>query len=353
MGQQLNEIAAFGGDANNVTVFGQSAGAVSIFAMLSMPQARGLFHKAILQSSLNLQHTRTAANQVTEAILADIGLTPREAGRLREIAAAELLDIQARVTPRERGGAYRPVIDGRVIPIDPIEAIGAGSSAGIPLLLGTNLDEHKRFWRLEPEVDQLTEQGLVARLADPDIARRHSLSDERSFDPIEAVAVYREARTARGENTTPHELWSAIMTDRKLRVPMMRLAEHHAGHTPHTYAYLFTWRSPALNGRLGAAHGFEVPFVFGTLDSPDAGEFIPDAAFVGQLSEHIQDAWLAFARTGSPCTPSFPDWGSYAVPQRRTLHLGLTSTVVDAPYEPERRFWDGRRTCARIAPIVG
>src|SRR5579859_6511948 len=77
------------------------------------PQARGLFHKAILQSSLNLQHTRTAANQVTEAILADIGLTPREAGRLREIAAAELLDIQARVTPRERGGAYRPVIDGR------------------------------------------------------------------------------------------------------------------------------------------------------------------------------------------------------------------------------------------------
>jgi para-nitrobenzyl esterase len=193
-------------------------------------------------------------------------------------------------------------------------------------------------------VDQLTEEGLQARLADPHTTSRYSLTDGGSFDPIEAVAVYRQSRTARGESTTPPELWSAIMTDRRFRMPMMRLAERHAAHTPQTYAYLFTWRSPGDGGRLGAAHGVEVPFVFGTLDAPELRESVPDGADVGQLSEQMQDAWLVFARSGSPRTPSLPNWDPYEVPQRCTMELGLTSAAVDAPYEAERRFWEKRVT---------
>jgi para-nitrobenzyl esterase len=140
-----NQIAAFGGDPNNVTVFGQSAGALSIFAMLSMPQARGLFHKAILHSFPSFLHTPPTANHVTQAILNETGLGARDAGRLREMPAGELLDVQARATPRSRGGSYRPVVDGTEIPRDPLVAIADGSSADIPLLVGTNLEEHKRF----------------------------------------------------------------------------------------------------------------------------------------------------------------------------------------------------------------
>jgi len=248
-----NEIAAFGGDPNNVTVFGQSAGALSIFAMLSMPKARGLFHRAILQSSPNFLHMPATANHVTRIILNDIGVRARDAGRLREMPAGELLDIQLRVTPRSRGGSYRPVIDGNEIPRDPLGAIAGGSSADIPLLVGTNLDEHKRFWRLEPEVDQLTEDGLQARLADPQTTSRYSLTDGGSFDPMAAVAVYRRSRTACGDSTTPPELWSAIMTDRRFRMPMMRLAERHAAHTPQTPAHIAMCPAPFTTLQKAAA----------------------------------------------------------------------------------------------------
>jgi para-nitrobenzyl esterase len=123
---------------------------------------------------------------------------------------------------------------------------------------------------------------------------------------------------------------------------MMRLAERHAAHTPQTYAYLFTWRSPAWDGLLGAGHVVEVPFVFGTLDAPDARDLVPAGAPVGGLSARMQDAWIAFARTGSPKTAALPGWEPYTASRRCTMLLGATSGPVDAPYEAERRFWADR-----------
>ncbi len=335
------EIAAFGGDPENVTVFGQSAGARSIAAMLAMPAARGLFHKAILQSgSAQPLVTPAAANRVMESILADVKLAPHEAGQLRDLPAAQLLDVQTRATPRAGGIVYGPVADGTALPTDPESAIAAGSSAGVPLLVGTNLEEYKLFRRLDPEVEQLTDEGILARLADSRINAQ--AGDHARFDPTEAIAVYRQARASRGESSTALELWFAIMSDRRFRVPAMRLAELHAAHTPHTYAYLFTWQSPAWNGQLGAGHVVELPFVFGDLDIPDARGFVPAEAKVGILTAQMQDAWIVFARTGSPQTPELPGWEPYTVPRRCTMLLGMPSGPVDAPYEAERDFWAAR-----------
>ncbi|MFN8633157.1 MAG: carboxylesterase/lipase family protein [Chloroflexota bacterium] len=334
------EIAAFGGDPDNVTVFGQSAGARSIAMMLAMPSPRELFQKAILQSGPALALPSARANRVMEAILADLALEPHEAGRLRELPADQLLDVQLRVTPRAAGVAYGPTCDGVTVPSDPESVVAAGNAAGIPLMVGTTRDEYKFFRRLDPDVDTLTDDALLARLASPQIGVQ--AGDDARVDPAEAVALYRQTRAARGESTAASELWFAIMTDRRFRVPGMRLAELHAAHTPDTYTYLFTWQSPGWGGKLGAGHVVDVPFVLGTLDARDAQDLVPAGSDVGQLPAQMQDAWIAFARTGSPRTPALTGWAPYSAACRATMILGPTCHPEDAPFDAERQLWDAR-----------
>jgi para-nitrobenzyl esterase len=119
----------------------------------------------------------------------------------------------------------------------------------------------------------------------------------------------------------------------------MRQAELHAAHTPQTYVYLFAWRSPARDGRLGAAHTLEIPFVFGRLDDPDMGPLTGQGAAVQRLSERMMDAWIAFARTGHPATAALPAWPAYTVDRRATMVFDESVTLVDAPLDAERAVW--------------
>jgi len=335
------EIAAFGGDPANVTVFGSSAGALSIALMLAMTRARGVFQKAMMQSAPAFSNSWGGA-RVMEAILADLGLAPSKAGRLRELPAAQLLEVQTRVTPRLARVAFGPVADGTEVPTDPELVIAGGSAAGIPLLVGTNLEEYKFYRRMDGAVETLTDETLLARLTDPRTTAE--ARDKASVDPAEAIALYRRERASRGESTAATELWFAIMTDRHFRVPSMRIAEVHSAHTPATYAYLFTWKSPGWDGKRGASHEVNTPFVFGNYDIPEAREFVPSSPEVEQLSHRIQDAWIAFARTGSPRTTHLLDWDPYTAQRRSTMLLGTSCHSVDAPYESERRYWADART---------
>ena len=86
----------------------------------------------------------------------------------------------------------------------------------------------------------------------------------------------------------------------------------------------------------------DVPFVFGTLDAPDAQDLVPAGSPVGTLPERMQDAWAAFARIGSPQTPDLAGWGPYTAPRRTTMLLGSICGPMDAPYEAERRYWADR-----------
>jgi para-nitrobenzyl esterase len=237
---------------------------------------------------------------------------------------------------RARGLPFQPVVDGLVLPRAPLDAVRDGAARDIPLLIGTNLDETKLFLPLDPEASTLDEAALLAR-CEQAIAGK---SGPGASAARRAIEVYRATRAARGERVDPGELWFAIETDRTMRHPAMTLATLQSAHQSHTYAYLFTWPSPVLGGMLGSCHALDLPFVFGTLEHPMLRPLVGKGPEARALAERIQDAWIAFARSGRPSHAGIGDWPGYEEAHRRTMILDRRCRVEAAPREAERAFWD-------------
>jgi para-nitrobenzyl esterase len=341
LGWVREHASAFGGDPEQVTLFGESAGGMSVGTLLGTPAARGLFRAAIAQSgAAHNVSTPEQGERVAHALMKELGLSLTDLESLRGVPVSAILAAQQRVVGDLLGTGgglpFQPVVDGRVLPRQPLEAIAEGAASGVALIVGTNRDEWKLFSLADPKLKALDEARLVRRLE-----RALPGRDAQGCSYAErALEVYRRARSA-GEEVSPLALWNAIEGDRVFRIPAVRLADAQSAHAADVYSYLFTWESPVLGGALGACHGLDVPFVFGTAMLPALRPFVGEGPEVAELCARIQGAWIAFAQSGSPCHAALPDWPRYDPALRPTLLLGRECCLAKAPGDEELEFWEG------------
>ncbi len=323
-----DHIADFGGDPRQVTLFGQSAGAMAIGALLGSPHAVGLFARAILQSgTAQYVHGRASADRVSRLFLKTLGLREADLAVLRDQPVERLVAVGRGLmgTVRLLRLPFQPVVDGVVLPAPPLEAVRAGGAAGVPLLIGTNRDE-------------LTLYDVIDEI-DPAPALRKRWRRLRAVAGLAAALGPRHLRRLRRAYRQAGDGLRDFVTDAAFRIPAIRLAEAQARHAP-VFMYRFDWPSPAYGGRLGACHALEVPFVWNTLDKSPAQVLARDEPTTRALATTMQDAWIAFARTGNPQAGPLPAWPCYEPSGRATMIFDATCRLEADPQRAQRLAWE-------------
>lgn len=316
-----DNIDRFGGDPNLVTIFGQSGGGRKVATLMAMPDAKGLFHRAIVESGAVLRLvTREDAARTTELLLAELGLQASQVRELQNVPMAKLLAADAaiagKVPGREPGQtANSPTVDGHAIPNHPWDPGAPALSASIPLMIGYARTEETLYDRPTPATLALDEAGLKTRA-----------SARLKGDPEQVIAAFRRAHP----EATPWDLWILIATDHPRGTYARETARRKAiqGVAP-AYLYRFDWETPEGGGHMRSPHTVEIPFVFNNIRI--AGPLISKMPEAYALAGKVSASWVAFARTGDPNTSGLPKWPPYSASSRDTMLFNNDSRVEQDP----------------------
>ena len=301
-----DNIANFGGDPTNVTIFGESGGGAKISCLMAMPEAKGLFRRAIIESgSARSVRTKEAATEDTKKMMEALNLTPSEYDKLQSISADQLLSAS------RRNG---PLVDGLSVPHQTWATGAPPEAAGVPLIVGNDKEEARVFSVGDPELYSLDWQTLPGRVIKSGIPQ-----DKADM----VIAKYRELHP----NETASDIYFMIAADRGARTNAVRQAQAKlAQNSGDVYMYYFAWATPIYGGKLKAFHTAELPLAVRLVLNPEAEG----------LSKQIAGAWAAFARTGDPNHAGLPRWEKYSTAKKSTMVFDAGKTaLVDRPGEVE------------------
>jgi para-nitrobenzyl esterase len=324
-----DNIQAFGGDPGLVTIFGQSGGGAKVTTLMAMPAAKGLFHRAIVQSNCALRQMPIDLSlRLTHEVLTRLGLTAPDVARLREVpypalAEAERAAVAALCPPpnparRNRRVRWEPVVDGVHLPAHAFDRAAPEVSRDVPLLVGTTLNEfHHGIGTDLPALMSFSDASASVAASFGDQGRfildlfRTNHPSECAFDCLSRIygATIRQSAVAQAEIKTAQRAGS-------------------------TWLYRFDWQTPVLDGRPRAYHNAELPFVFHN------AERCATATGGGRTARHladaVADAWIAFARTGNPSHAGLPAWPAFTAERCETM-LFDTVCRLDAGGDREER----------------
>ncbi|HTO72241.1 MAG TPA: carboxylesterase/lipase family protein, partial [Gemmatimonadales bacterium] len=302
-----DNIANFGGDPGNVTIFGQSGGGCKVTTLMTMPAAKGLFHKAVVQSgSLSLALKPDVSAQLADEVVAALGLGRDQVDKIHEVPVSQLIDAGAKAMaklspPPPPGGPFRlpkvmwgPTLDGKTLPSVPFDPAAPEISAAVPMMIGTVLHEFNAAMG-NPKAEEMTVAELKEQLT--------KIYGDKAPRILEAARkIYPEQK--------PVAL-SAIIGAAMFRQGAVEQCERKAAqNAAPVYMYQFLWETPVMNGRPRAFHCAEIPFVFYNTDVSafcTGGGAAPRA-----LAAKVSDAWISFARKGDPNHPGLPQWPKFS-----------------------------------------
>jgi para-nitrobenzyl esterase len=300
-----------------------------------MPAARGLFHKAIIQSGSQLRAVpRDVATEFAARVLREVGLKPTQVSELQALPMERLLAASAAIgqgldaSSIRRGvfvmQGWMPVVDGATLPDHPFDPVASPLHAAVPLMVG------------------ITKQESTFNLRGDKAILSRALTEAELLERARALAGTAAERVVKGyaelyPGASPTERYVLMTTHRGFGYDMIALADRRRalGKAP-VYAYQFAWQPPAAAPGMMAHHGIELTFVFDiTARVPQPTGGAPDAA---ALAEKVRAAWAAFARSGNPSNPKLGAWPAYGA-TRATMVFDTESKVVNDPIGAERHLW--------------
>ncbi len=309
-----DNIENFGGNPHNVMIFGQSGGGAKTSTMLANPAAKGLFHRAAVQSGSLLKFVpRERATMNAEALLKQLGIPKSRIADLQKISWQQLLEAQVAVGASSPGGGSGPVLDGKYLTHDAFDPAAPPESAEIPLIVSTTLEDAA----LNLTNFTLTEAELK------------TIVDKRYKDRgTEILALYRKYYPEK----SPFLIQAMLFTDAGFRRSAIRQAELKAAQGKGAvYMYQWEWPTPAFGGRYGAVHGLDVSGSF--REARDGND-------MARVADQLSSAWVAFAKTGDPNNSRIPPWPTFDAKTRATLIIGTPTHLENDPRSEIRNFWE-------------
>lgn len=322
-----DNIEEFGGDPDNVMIFGESGGGAKVTTMMTMPKAKGLFHRAAVQSGAWLSFIEQKdATTLSSAVVKQLGLSKDSIANIDSIPVEK---IQAAARASATGDLrlnWGPVVDQKNITRHSFTPDAPPSSIDVPMLIGFNRTESTLLVgpRIPGSFDATWETlpGLIAK-AIP------------AVDGNDIIAKYKKLHPS----FSASDVFFAATTDAQFVRAHVAQVERKAdqGGAP-TYLYMLNWDTPVDGGRWRSPHALEIGFVFDNVAKSESMSGVGEEQ--QRIADLMSEAWIAFARTGNPNNSLLPEWPAYDGKNRNSMTFDLKPTVVKDVNGVERRWFD-------------